>query len=122
MVLQATVQRASIYDDSASQTVREQFRVGLRQHLDESLDAYRHSASDADHFERVQQFADSLSEQHSSALHDGRFRIGAAQKALNLFLKYQWCSHVIEMPPHCPFDAVIIAELPTGLSNQLDDA
>jgi hypothetical protein len=42
----------------------------------------------------------------------GKFRIGTAQKALNLYLKYLWCLGKIRMPPHCPFDAQIIKKIP----------
>jgi hypothetical protein len=42
-----------------------------------------------------------------------RFRIGSAQKALNLYLKYLWCLGLIARPPHCPFDYRILAKLPT---------
>lgn len=40
-----------------------------------------------------------------------RFRIGIAQKALNLYLKYPWCLGIISRPPHCPFDGNILAEV-----------
>lgn len=40
-----------------------------------------------------------------------RFRIGVAQKALNLYLKYLWCLDRIPVPPHCPFDSTVLREL-----------
>ena len=42
---------------------------------------------------------------------EGRFRIGRAQKALNLYLKYLWAFGWIPPPPHCPFDSVVLREL-----------
>ena len=36
------------------------------------------------------------------------FRIGSAQKLLNLQLKYLWCLGMIEQPPHCPIDSIIL--------------
>lgn len=42
------------------------------------------------------------------SLSDGRFRIGLAQKALNLYLKYLWCAGFAARPPHCPVDAIIL--------------
>ncbi len=39
------------------------------------------------------------------------FRVGIAQKALNLYLKYLWCLGKITEPPHCPFDSIIISEI-----------
>jgi hypothetical protein len=52
-----------------------------------------------------------LSHRYGEALRDGRFRIGPAQKALNLYLKYMWCVGEIPTPPHCPFDSKIIYHL-----------
>ena len=40
-----------------------------------------------------------------------RFRIGIAQKALNLYLKNLWCLGEITTPPHCPLDRLIIDKL-----------
>lgn len=39
-------------------------------------------------------------------------RIGAAQKALNLYLKHLWCLGEIPEPPHCPIDAVVLGKVP----------
>ena len=44
-----------------------------------------------------------------------RIRIGSAQKALNLFLKYLWCIGEAPEPPHCPFDFQIISKLPPAV-------
>ena len=113
MVLQATVQRAKIYESGSSERARVQFRAGLQCFLDEAAPSYSAPVSDEAHIERIVALAAALTRDNSPALREGRFRIGPAQKALNLFLKYQWCSGWIGVPPHCPFDARIIAMLPT---------
>ncbi|MBK8246654.1 MAG: hypothetical protein IPK85_04550 [Gemmatimonadetes bacterium] len=113
MVLQATVQRARIYAPGAPEQAREAFRVGLRQELDRLAKCYDGRVSDDVHVRHIAALADTLSNGHRAALRDGRFRIGPAQKALNLFLKYQWTAGWIPEPPHCPFDAIIIGQLPT---------
>jgi hypothetical protein len=64
------------------------------------------------HVENIASLADDLSEGFGSILKDGRFRVGSAQKAVNLYLKYLWCTEQIRMPPHCPFDSIIISKLP----------
>jgi len=38
------------------------------------------------------------------------YKYGAAQKLLNLFLKYLWCLGTIAEPPHCPVDRIIIGQ------------
>jgi hypothetical protein len=48
------------------------------------------------------------------------FRVGTAQKALNLYLKYLWCLGEIKTPPHCPFDRGIIQMLPVSERVKLD--
>ena len=73
-----------------------------------------HNADDG-HENNIVAFAASLSASHGETLLDGRFRIGSAQKALNLFLKYLWCVGDIPEPPHCPFDFQIIQKLPAAV-------
>ncbi len=112
LVLAATVQRAHIYRPSASESLRNGFRVGLRRALDEYATEYTGHVDDRAHTRRIGALADRLSRNHASALVAGRFRIGPAQKALNLYLKYRWSAGWMPTPPHCPFDAVIMAALP----------
>ena len=114
LVLQATVQRADIYAPAAENSERESFRVAFRRELDDASGEYASPVREKAHIARIVAIADNLSRQHGIALRGGRFRIGPAQKALNLFLKYQWCSGWISIPPHCPFDALIISCLPLG--------
>ena len=66
------------------------------------------------HNQNIKKIADDLRTQfgNQNLLHNNRFRIGIAQKALNLYLKYLWCLGRIATPPHCPFDNGIIAKLP----------
>jgi hypothetical protein len=112
MVLQATVQRARIYAANAPEREREAFRVGLRERLDRVAAHYLDGVADTTHVRYIATLADAVSHQHHAALRGGRFRIGPAQKALNLFLKYQWTAGWIAEPPHCPLDAIIIRKLP----------
>lgn len=112
MVLQATVQRAGIYEPAAAEFERAGFRAGLRSALEAVAPRYASSVDDATHTVNIGALADLMSRDHGAALRGGRFRIGPSQKALNLFLKYLWCSDTIPMPPHCPFDAVILSQMP----------
>lgn len=56
--------------------------------------------------------AASLSSEYVSVLADGRMKIGHAQKALNLYLKYMWCAGWVREPPHCPFDRIVLQFVP----------
>jgi len=112
LVLAATVQRANIYRASATEPVRNAFRAGLRRGLDEYAAEYATTVPSDAHVRHIATLADRLSRNHTAALVEGRFRIGPAQKALNLHLKYLWAAGWIPEPPHCPFDAIVIAALP----------
>lgn len=63
------------------------------------------------HLANILELTDTLTSKFSYCLKNGRFRIGIAQKALNLYLKYLWCVGLIPLPPHCPFDSIIIGHL-----------
>ena len=115
LTLNATVQRARIYAEAVEEEPREAFRRTLRQQLDLIARAYVHPVSDQEHVRNIERLAASLSRKHGSILRLARFRIGPAQKALNLFLKYLWCVGWIAEPPHCPFDARVIGLLPVGV-------
>jgi len=113
LVLQATLQRARVYAPGLSERVHERFRAGLRDVLEGTASDYALTVGEPQHLVRIADLAKRMSADHSEALRGGRFRIGPAQKALNLFLKYLWCMGWIPTPPHCPFDARIIGRLPT---------
>ena len=115
MVLQATVQRAAIYEPNAPEELRARFRGGLRKALTQTARAYSGIVTEEAHLLGIGTLSRDITEAHGAALRGGRFRIGPAQKALNLFLKYLWCGGEIPSPPHCPFDAVVIARLPSSM-------
>jgi hypothetical protein len=105
--------RSRTYSESATEDAKALFRDGLRKELDEISRGYRSTVKEQEHLSKIEQLSDSLSGQFSDCLRGGRFRIGMAQKALNLYLKYLWCTDLIPIPPHCPFDSVIISHLPS---------
>ena len=59
----------------------------------------------------IEALSSNLSERYQEILVGGRFRIGAAQKALNLYLKYGWARGIILEPPHCPIDSIVLAKI-----------
>lgn len=121
MVLQATVQRARIYAPDSSEASREAFRRSLWEQLDLLTSGYRQPVGEAEHVENIRRLATRLTRSHGPALREGRVRIGPAQKALNLMLKYHWCAGWIPEPPHCPLDAIIIGMLPRNLQRNWTD-
>ena len=110
--LAATVQRASVYRKDAPEQCRQKFREGLEQELKDLLEQYNNPVSPAIHCENIEILAKNISAKHRAVLADGNFRIGLAQKALNLYLKFYWCLGHIPIPPHCPIDSIVLKEVP----------
>jgi len=108
----ASLQRANVYSKRALPDDRDKLHAELSLALQRLFPIYRNPVDERVHVGYIEHLATSISEQHRSALIDGQFRIGSAQKALNLYLKYLWCLRRIPMPPHCPFDSRIIARIP----------
>ncbi|OGP70694.1 MAG: hypothetical protein A2Y80_03390 [Deltaproteobacteria bacterium RBG_13_58_19] len=104
--------RSGTYSKSATEEARKNFRNDLRDKLDEISREYQSMVTEEEHLSNIRRLSDELSSQFSHCLKNGRFRIGIAQKALNLYLKYLWCVNLIAPPPHCPFDSIVISHLP----------
>lgn len=121
--ISSAFQRARVYADAEGYT--DSNRDKLREELTKKLKAvakeYATGVSSDRHTDNIKTIADDLTAQFKGKglLRDDRFRIGIAQKALNLYLKWLWCLGKIPTPPHCPFDWGIIAKLrPTDAQGQ----
>jgi hypothetical protein len=64
-------------------------------------------STESAHVLYIESVADRLSDFLKSTLHQSRFRIGVAQKMVNLHLKYLWVAGIIQEPVHCPIDGII---------------
>ena len=113
LTLMATVQRAGGYAAERSDRERREFQRALRSRLETIAKTYKAPVLEERHIQNIEGLADTLSLEHAEVLANRRFRIGPAQKALNLYLKYLWCVGEIPMPPHCPCDFQIIRHLRT---------
>lgn len=112
LTLGATVRRARAYADGLGEADRAPLRASLRARLDQLWPTYAVPVPEAQHLTNIRQLADGLSAEHPLLLREGRFRIGPAQKALNLYIKYLWCAGLLRVaPPHCPFDFFVINRL-----------
>jgi hypothetical protein len=116
LTINGAFQRANVYaveideGDPRRNDVRRKLKELLRELVSHT---YKTEVSEAEHELKIQQLANDLTNEFArdGILRDAEFRIGISQKALNLFLKYLWCVDRIPMPPHCPFDDMIIAKL-----------
>jgi hypothetical protein len=111
ITLAGTAQRGKLYNPASSPGERKKFRLALRRSLESLAQRYSHPVSDETNFANIENLSDTLTAEHRNAL-GGRFRIGSAQKALNLYLKMLWCFDRIPTPPHCPFDRIVLSHVP----------
>jgi hypothetical protein len=111
LTLMGTVQRGKLYQKDSTESQRMAFRGALRFELERLAEQYRGVVSERRHFANIERLAKMLSDKHPKALSGKRLRIGSAQKALNLYLKYMWCMGHIPIPPHCPFDARVLSQV-----------
>ena len=91
---------------------KQAFRECLRRCLSSRLEEYQAKpVCEGRHVANIEALSATLSERHPEILLDGKIRIGTAQKALNLYLKYAWARKIIPEPPHCPLDSNVLAKI-----------
>jgi hypothetical protein len=122
--INAAFQRGNVYSDSKaySDPRREILRKRLSSLLRDLGTQYSETVSSVRHKQNIAKIADDLTTafKDGGLLRGNRFRVGIAQKALNLYLKYLWCLGKIATPPHCPFDDRIIGKLPLSEKQKRD--
>lgn len=111
--IMAALQRSGTYSNGAKDSDRSEFRKALSRRLMELSEKYKQEVPEPEHIENIKFLATELSSEFAHILDKSCFRIGIAQKALNSYLKYLWCTDKIPAPPHCPFDSIIIDKLPS---------
>ena len=117
LTLGAAMQRGGVYRPKLTERERRPVHTTLREVLESLLPQYVDGGVGDDvHLANIDRLAQALTTRHAGVLEGGRFRIGNAQKALNLHLKYRWCVGEIERPPHCPFDSYVLREIPAWRS------
>jgi len=115
----ASVQRAKLYRKNVPESYRKTFRKRVIAHLEDHIMwRYKNLVSESEHCEHIQTIAKQVPLlDHDKVLQESKYRIGVAQKLLNLQLKYLWCAGVIKHePPHCPVDRIVISK--TRLKNK----
>ncbi len=112
LTVNGAIGRNPTYRMDATEEGRRAFREALEAWLGAQIDEYRAGpVDDVRHTDNIEALSSELSARHDEVLLDGRLRIGTAQKALNLYLKYGWARGLIHEPPHCPIDSFVLAEI-----------
>lgn len=112
MTLAAATQRSGLYKPKTPAKARRPFHESLRALLEELAKEYIVPVGEDMHIRNIERITLELSANHQDVLAVGGMRIGLAQKALNLYLKYLWCLGEIPEPPHCPIDRIVLERLP----------
>ena len=112
LTVNGAIGRNRTYLDGIDEKSKREFRESLRCWLYSQVSEYEAGRiGDEQHLANIETLSSTLSERHGDILLDGKFHIGAAQKALNLHLKYCWARGVIPEPPHCPIDSIVLAQI-----------
>ena len=120
--IRGAFQRGRVYIASRSEdearlemeNIRTELRNEITVLLRRFLLEYKEAVTSDIHKNNIEKIAAGLTTEFAGKgiLYRDKFRIGTAQKLLNLYLKYMWCLGKVATPPHCPFDSRIIAHLP----------
>lgn len=110
--IEGAFQRAKVYKAHVSDHERSQLRDKLREYLIDISSHYKDvPITEEQHISYIEYLAKKMTTTFGSILANDEFRIGVAQKVLNLYLKYLWCLDLSTKPPHCPFDSTVLFEI-----------
>lgn len=99
--------RYTIYKSTVKDHQRKPAKNAVRDVLTEIETKYDTMLSEEEHVKYISDTATNLTNSIGQFLRNNEFRVGIAQKLINMHLKYLWCSGVINEPPHCPIDGII---------------
>ena len=115
----ASVQRASLYSQDASDGAKDELKNSILQLLKSVVvPSYQRPCPEDEHLKNIELLVAAASDKGRAILLDNGYKYGVAQKLVNLYLKYLWCMGHIQEPPHCPVDRVILAK--TELRDKLN--
>ena len=107
-----SVQRNPTYKKGESPSYKRViFREGLFDYCDkELLPMYKNQEiCECIHYKNIKKLKEEAEGyENGKILLGGKYKIGTAQKLLNLYLKYLWCKGMSKKPTHCPLDGKIL--------------
>lgn len=111
----ASVQRAKLFGEKAdsdqSSVAVTTFRKNIIKFLTETIiPKYIEGCTEEQHYENIETLIAHANEVDPGILGAAGYKYGVAQKLLNLALKYYWCLGLVNQPPHCPIDRIIISK------------
>ena len=108
--------RCKTYKPNINPKQKKHFNIFLRNRLEYYGKYYYKTISNDQHIKNITLLTKEISNNFHRILYNDKFRIGCAQKLLNLYLKYLWSLSIIPEPPHCPIDEKIIRKIGLNIS------
>lgn len=100
-------QRNTIYKKGVGEKERKAFRESLQIYVEDNiLPTYKNTLDDKKHSAMILAITKHAT-LHKDILNSDALNVGAAQKLINLLLKYYWCLGWLSEPPHFPVDSRI---------------
>ena len=97
-----------VYDKETKIWQRSRAKNVLREWLVKIQEKYSGgNITELEHISFIADVANRVSIELAEYLHNRRFRVGIAQKLVNVHLKYLWTAGFCYEPPHCPIDGII---------------
>lgn len=105
-------EKTSTNEQEAKQKLkREEFALELGSMLRRYAKGYTVEVKDEPHVANIRDLRKYLNDNYEDILYGRELTFGVAQKALNVYLKYLWCVDGTTIPPHCPFDNIVLKEI-----------
>ncbi len=118
----SSFQHAYVYAKNTPKQDKRNYVGAFRNKLETLKDTYSQEVSEKDHIKNIENFQEELTREFPNILNGERMRLGPAQKAVNLYLKFLWCLGYIKEPPHCPIDRTVLTEVGSDINwTKLDD-
>ena len=89
--LNASLQRNKTYNNGGSKSSRFELKEFWKKLLIKESKNYYVRKNSEYHNDAILRISNKMTFKYSHILHNNRFRIGTAQKSLNLYLKCLWC-------------------------------
>lgn len=107
------LQRSGVYVAGVSDDKKSAFRNSVKNKIITLVKSkYTKSSVPSDeHIKNLITIKNWINTNYANVLSNSNINLGVVQKLTNLYLKYQWCLGLVEAPPHCPFDSIIISKM-----------
>ncbi len=112
--LKAATQHNDLYSPDVNRTIIKEYWKSLLQNIGAKYNTAQTEAIFLDDIVQMKSVMNShfcCSFKNKGGRYEQGFRISHAQKSLSVYLKHLWCMGMIETPPFCPIDRVILSRV-----------